>query len=445
MGAKKLVSIRKTAKVSVVGEGGVGKTRMITNFLNLKDQQSVDAMWSETKVRTVGIHFSEIAWQKMNFVFWDFAGQHRYGELREKNLKGSDGCILVYDITRRLSYDEAISYFLKEIIESNEPFPLVIIGNKNDLREIYEKYLPEFIDTLYDVLYELKKPYSFKVSRPHTPTQKIEDSPKIEKRVLIDETRKSLMEILSEKLPSSLETKNPLLAELAPTFIPGFVNELCTFITQDYRKTSIFHIKNMLVQSQYFKTYLEKNTDIYELSEIISKAVKKAPPKTKNELMVPFEHFEHVFAEHLLEALLWKKEIESENLLYIPRNFLFSLIDVPMEIREFILKQAPTLLYYDLETKFPVSLNISEEEMIQALERCIVDSRLLDELFKTIPDFIENPLIGCAETSAKTGVNVEKIFVNILSGAFNYSEQKELKKPLVKEEVDIDEWDKITK
>ena len=84
--------------------------------------------------------------ESINFQIWDTADQERYRSLDKVFYKNAAVCILVYDITRKLSFEEIKNYWIKEIKE-NAPLDLrkkykilsifflvlALFGNKNDL------------------------------------------------------------------------------------------------------------------------------------------------------------------------------------------------------------------------------------------------------------------------------------------------------------------------
>ena len=68
---------------------------------------------------------------------WDTAGQEKYQSVQGVFYKGSDGCVLVYDITNVESY-QAIKKWKQEFINTAnivdpDHFPFIVVGNKMDL------------------------------------------------------------------------------------------------------------------------------------------------------------------------------------------------------------------------------------------------------------------------------------------------------------------------
>ncbi len=56
--------------------------------------------------------------QSIKFEIWDTAGQERYRSLAKVFYKNAAVCVLVYDITRRTSFEELKNYWIKELKEN---------------------------------------------------------------------------------------------------------------------------------------------------------------------------------------------------------------------------------------------------------------------------------------------------------------------------------------
>ena len=68
--------------------------------------------------------------------FYDTNGTQRYRSVNEALYKKVDGCIIIYDITNKNSFDEIENYFIPKIKEKcKENIPVLIIGNKIDMND----------------------------------------------------------------------------------------------------------------------------------------------------------------------------------------------------------------------------------------------------------------------------------------------------------------------
>ena len=123
----------KNCKVVLLGESGVGKTSIISRFIN--------DTFEEGLVTTTGASyagkdmvFKDYKNQVVKFEIWDTAGQEKYRSLTQIFYKDAAIAILVYDITNEESFEEIQKYWYEQIKES-APKNIVIglAANKSDL------------------------------------------------------------------------------------------------------------------------------------------------------------------------------------------------------------------------------------------------------------------------------------------------------------------------
>ena len=106
-------------KVVLIGESGVGKTSIINRYTHNK--------FSEVETATPGASFiaKTIFLQDYNqsikFEIWDTAGQEKYRALAQVFYKNAAVCVLVYDITRKKSFEELKNYWINEIKANGHP------------------------------------------------------------------------------------------------------------------------------------------------------------------------------------------------------------------------------------------------------------------------------------------------------------------------------------
>ena len=116
-------------KVVLIGDSGVGKTNLLSRYL--KNEFSFE---SKT---TVGVELGakrlEIEGVKIKAQIWDTAGQERFRSITNAYYKGSKGALLVYDVTRRDTFDN-INKWVPELKQSGDKdVTIVLVGNKSDL------------------------------------------------------------------------------------------------------------------------------------------------------------------------------------------------------------------------------------------------------------------------------------------------------------------------
>lgn len=117
-------------KVVIVGESGVGKTCIIERFCENKFTQAtvstIGAANASAKV-TVGDN-------TLDLDIWDTAGQELYRSLNKIFYKNAKIAILVYDITKKASFEEMKNYWFEQIKKVNGDDAVIgIAGNKCDL------------------------------------------------------------------------------------------------------------------------------------------------------------------------------------------------------------------------------------------------------------------------------------------------------------------------
>ena len=100
-------------KVVLIGESGVGKTSIIARYMT--------NTFSATLGSTPGANFTtktvflEDENQSIKYEIWDTAGQEKYRSLAKVFYKNASVCILVYEITRRVSFEELKKYWIGEV------------------------------------------------------------------------------------------------------------------------------------------------------------------------------------------------------------------------------------------------------------------------------------------------------------------------------------------
>ena len=89
---------------------------------------------------------------------WDSPGEERLESIVLKAIKITGGIFLVYDITNRKTFDD-LNKWIDRVKECHDisQFPIIIIGNKNDLedkREVSKDEAQKFADTYHFPYFE---------------------------------------------------------------------------------------------------------------------------------------------------------------------------------------------------------------------------------------------------------------------------------------------------
>ena len=116
-------------KVILVGDSGVGKTSIISRLINKVEKYPKPTLSLQYVTKEEIIDN-----EKVIFEIWDTAGQEKYLSLNRIFYSDAKICIIVYDITNKKSYENAINIWFNEIKgNSNENIIIGLAGNKCDL------------------------------------------------------------------------------------------------------------------------------------------------------------------------------------------------------------------------------------------------------------------------------------------------------------------------
>ncbi len=126
-------------KIVLIGDSSVGKTNILSKYIS--DEYDPDTQ------ATIGVELSTKNYtfdnNEVKVQIWDTAGQEKYRSITSSYYKGAHGCLLVYDITRKATF-ENIDKWLAEIkLSSNNEINMVLIGNKCDLEDKREVSIEE--------------------------------------------------------------------------------------------------------------------------------------------------------------------------------------------------------------------------------------------------------------------------------------------------------------
>ena len=146
----------KTTKVVLIGDSGVGKTCIISRFISNEFEKELDST-DGASYGTKELYLPKLK-KKIILDIWDTAGQERYKSLTKFFYKDAQIIIMVYDITKKQTFENLKNQWFKEIQELSEKnYILAIVGNKSDLYEteqISEKEAREFAESI-NAIYEL--------------------------------------------------------------------------------------------------------------------------------------------------------------------------------------------------------------------------------------------------------------------------------------------------
>ncbi|KAJ0965110.1 hypothetical protein J5N97_026248 [Dioscorea zingiberensis] len=116
-------------KVVLIGDSAVGKSQLLARFS--RNEFSLDSKATigvEFQTRTLAIDHKTVKAQ-----IWDTAGQERYRAVTSAYYRGAVGAMLVYDITKRQSFDHVARWLDELRSHADKNIVIMLIGNKSDL------------------------------------------------------------------------------------------------------------------------------------------------------------------------------------------------------------------------------------------------------------------------------------------------------------------------
>mmetsp|Transcript_9313 Transcript_9313/g.25637 ORF Transcript_9313/g.25637 Transcript_9313/m.25637 type:complete len:218 (-) Transcript_9313:14-667(-) len=118
-------------KYIIIGDTGVGKSCLLLQFTDKRFQPVHDL--------TIGVEFGarmiKVQDKQIKLQIWDTAGQESFRSITRSYYRGAAGALLVYDITRRETFQH-LSRWLDEARQNgNSDMVIMLIGNKCDMED----------------------------------------------------------------------------------------------------------------------------------------------------------------------------------------------------------------------------------------------------------------------------------------------------------------------
>ena len=121
-------------KISIIGDGGVGKTSLIKKITK--------GTFEQDYIQTIGAQFSrydiEIDGDIVNLIFWDIAGQDEFNFLHPLFYRDSKGGIIVFSLEDNDLGEESFNHienWHNELKKFCSDIPVVLFANKVDTIE----------------------------------------------------------------------------------------------------------------------------------------------------------------------------------------------------------------------------------------------------------------------------------------------------------------------
>ena len=126
-------------KIVLLGDGMVGKTTIRLRYLGYGFQANyLQTIGADFALKDISINDKVIKVQ-----IWDLAGQVSFEKIRLNYLLGCHSAFIVYDVSNPDSYQSVYTWYDELANGLVEKLPIVIIGNKIDLRSENKDTLSE--------------------------------------------------------------------------------------------------------------------------------------------------------------------------------------------------------------------------------------------------------------------------------------------------------------
>ena len=113
----------------IIGDTGVGKSCLLLQFTDKRFQPVHDL--------TIGVEFGArmvtIDNRQIKLQIWDTAGQESFRSITRSYYRGAAGALLVYDITRRETFNHLTRWLEEARQNANGSMVIMLVGNKGDL------------------------------------------------------------------------------------------------------------------------------------------------------------------------------------------------------------------------------------------------------------------------------------------------------------------------
>ena len=125
-----------TYKMIIIGDSAVGKTCIFKKIISgTFTEKSISTIGMDRRTLSFNIKNSEGNDLEIDVQLWDTAGEERFRSITTSYYKASQGLLLMYDITRRDTFDNVENWIksIKDSLGEEEKYVIVLVGNKIDL------------------------------------------------------------------------------------------------------------------------------------------------------------------------------------------------------------------------------------------------------------------------------------------------------------------------
>ena len=118
----------KIIRLALLGDSAVGKTSIISTFLNYEfNEDFISTIGWDKRKKTIKLENGK----NIDLSIWDTAGQERFHSIALKVIRKAQGIIVVFDLTKKETFESVVNWL--EIIKENfNEVTIVLFGNKCD-------------------------------------------------------------------------------------------------------------------------------------------------------------------------------------------------------------------------------------------------------------------------------------------------------------------------
>jgi len=120
-------------KVCLLGDGNVGKTSLVYRYIENRFSQDFKSTLGVNLLKKKLTLEGEFAGKTASIQIWDLGGQSAYRKLRKLYLEGSQGALVVFDVTNQESFNNLDDWIQSLYEIRGSEVPMILIGNKIDL------------------------------------------------------------------------------------------------------------------------------------------------------------------------------------------------------------------------------------------------------------------------------------------------------------------------